>query len=172
MTDECVELKNIKYKTMLLSTNGNINDHNKKNIFNIDDIVNNDKFNNEKIPWNRLNKAIKLIKINKFIEEYCKTNKLNDVEKKNLEELLYDSLNKRLLQKTKDITYDKSTESIKNIPNLIFNKNLKKFTIKNTDKRESPLRSLAPKSKKKTVKNKSDKNKGIKINSRDKELNK
>ena len=68
MTDECVELKNIKYKTMLLSTNGNINDHNKKNIFNIDDIVNNDKFNNEKIPWNRLNKAIKLIKINKFIE--------------------------------------------------------------------------------------------------------
>ena len=89
-----------------------------------------------------------------------------------MEELLYDSLNKRLLQKTKDITYDKSTESIKNIPNLIFNKNLKKFTIKNTDKRESPLRSLAPKSKKKTVKNKSDKNKGIKINSRDKELNK
>tara|TARA_X000000368_G_scaffold221931_1_gene175166 strand:+ start:611 stop:1147 length:537 start_codon:yes stop_codon:yes gene_type:complete len=178
MTDECVELKNIKYKTMLLSPNGNIKEDKKKNILNIDDIINNDKFNNEKIPWNRLNKTIKLIKINKFIEEYCKTNKLNEVEKKNLEELLYDSLNKRMLQKTKDITYDKNTETIKNIPNLIFNKNLKKFTIKNTEKRVSPLRSLAPKSKKKTAKNKSDKNKsdkddkGNKINSKDKELNK
>lgn len=56
----------------------------------------------------------------------------------------------------------KNNGIIKNIPGLSFNKSSKKFTIRNTEKKTSPLRSLAPKNKKKTVKNKSDKNKTTK----------
>ena len=161
MTDECVELKNIKYKTMLLSPN-NMDVKTKGNVLNLDEIIKQDKINNEKLPWNKLNKTVKLKKINDYIKIYSKSNEISNDVSDELKTLLHTSIDNKMLQKAKDIVYDKNDGIIKNIPGLTFNKSSKKFTIRNTEKKVSPLRSLAPKNKKKTVKNKSDKNKNAK----------
>tara|TARA_E500000178_G_C16903179_1_gene699036 strand:+ start:83 stop:568 length:486 start_codon:yes stop_codon:yes gene_type:complete len=154
--DECIELKNIKYKTMLLSPH-TVDSKTQENISNLDELIKKDKLNNEKLPWSKLNKTMKINKINSFVDHYSRENKMNNKEKDDLRKLLQDSLNKKLLQKAKDVIYDKNDGIIKTIPNLIFNKVSRKHTIKNSEKKVSALKSLAPK--KKTVKNKSDTNK-------------
>jgi hypothetical protein len=158
MTDECVELKNIKYKTMLLSPeNVDVDYKTKLNLLNLDDIIKQDKLYTENLPWSKLNRTIKLCKLDEFVEKYSKTNDMNCNETNELIELLHESLNKKQLQKAKDISYDKNDGLIKNIPNLVFNKNSRKHTLKNVEKKTSALKSLAPKKRPKTVKNKSDK---------------
>jgi len=160
MTDECIELKNIKYKTMLLSPeNVEVDYKIKQNLINLDDIIKQDKLHTEKLPWSKLNKTMKLCKLNEFVEKYSKTQDMNCNEECELIKLLHDSLNKKQLQKAKDINYDKNDGTIKNIPNLVFNKNSRKHTLKNNEKKTSALKSLAPKNRPKTVKNKSDKEK-------------
>ena len=154
--DECIELKNIKYKTMLLSPH-TADSKTQENISDLDELIKKDKLNSDKLPWSKLNKTMKINKINSFIDDYSKEHKMNDKEKEDLQKLLQDSLNKKLLQKAKDVVYDKSDGTIKTIPNLMFNKVSRKHTIKNAERKVSALKSLAPK--KKTVKNKSDTNK-------------
>lgn len=161
MTDECVELKNIKYKTMLLShENTTLVDYKtKQNLINLDELIKQDKLHTETLPWSKLNKTMKLGKLDEFVENYSKTNNMTSNEKNELIKLLHDSLTKKLLQKAKDISYDKNDGIIKSIPNLLFNKSSRKHTIKNVEKKTSALKSLAPKNRSKTAKNKSDKKK-------------
>ena len=58
------------------------------------------------------------------------------------------------LQRVKDVVYDKTNGSIKEIPALAYTKTNKHFTLKNIDKRISTLKSLAPKKGQGTIKNK------------------
>jgi hypothetical protein len=58
---------------------------------------------------------------------------------------LKDSLDKKKLCRVKDVIYDKINGVIKEIPALTYAKTTKHFTLKNTDKRVSTLKSLAPK---------------------------
>ena len=74
------------------------------------------------------------------------------------------SLDRKKLQRTKDVTYDTNTGIIKSIPCLSFNKTSKKFTLKRCDKRPSTLKSLAPKKTKGKKIDKSDKDDKIDIN--------
>ena len=74
-------------------------------------------------------------------------------------------LDKKLLQKVKDVIYDKENGIIKDIPGLIYNKQHKKFTIKNnlqSNKQShiTTLKTLIPKKKyvSSTVKNIDDDN--------------
>ena len=83
---------------------------------------------------------------------------LNPKEIKNLTTFLTTSLDHKKLLKTKDVIYDKATGTIKSIPCLLFNATQRKFTLKRCDKRQSTLKSLAPK-KNKTRDNKSKDNK-------------
>jgi hypothetical protein len=53
----------------------------------------------------------------------------------------------------KDVSYNKDTGEIKDIPALYFNKPTNHFTLKNVDKRVSTVRGLAPKKKQGTAKN-------------------
>ena len=64
-----------------------------------------------------------------------------------------DCLDKKKLQRVKDVSYNKETGEIKDIPALYFNKPTKHFTLKNVDKRVSTLRGLTPKKKQGTAKN-------------------
>ena len=95
MTDECIELKNIKYKTMLVSPE-TMEVKSKQNIKNIDEIIKKDQAITDKLPWNKLNKTIKLNKLDNYIEEYSISNNINIDEREQLTTLLYDSLNKTL----------------------------------------------------------------------------
>ena len=69
-TDECQELKNIKYKTMLLNGNAVSDNTTYANVENVDQIIQKDNnVNNENIPWNKLDKTTKINKLNSFVDK-------------------------------------------------------------------------------------------------------
>jgi len=67
---------------------------------------------------------------------------------------LKDCLDRKKLQRVKDVIYDKTEGVIKEIPALSYTKSSKHFTLKNLEKRVSTLKSLAPKKAQGTIKNK------------------
>ena len=143
---ECAELKNIKYQSMLLSTSNkdssNFTQNSKNNsLKNIDDFLEAENAISRTESWSRLNKTIKLSKLEAWSDTYSRDNKLDDQAKNNLKSFLKISLDRNKLQKVKDVIYDKDTQEIVNIPNLTLNSN-NKFILKRNDKRVSTLKSL------------------------------
>ena len=154
--EECIELKNIKYKTMLIS--GTVLNNPIKT--SVDDLSNLDKFlednktSSRKEPWSKLDKTIKTEKMMVFAEKYSAEKKHTKGESIALLKFLKDCLGRRRLQRVKDIDYDKELGEIINIQSLTFIKTTKHFTLKNTDKRVSTLKSLLIPKHKATIKNK------------------
>ena len=66
-------------------------------------------------------------------------------------------MERKKLQRVKDVQYDKENGKIISIPGLKFNSKSCKFTLKNIDKKGSTLKSLAPKKKIRKRKNKKEK---------------
>jgi hypothetical protein len=153
--DECIELKNIKYKTMLLSGTIMKETKSSSDLNNLDKFLEDDKTNNQNEPWSKLDKTVKTKKIMSYADEYSKKNSLTAVEDNALRAFLRDCLDRKKLQRVKDVDYDKTSGEIKDIPALAFNKNNTHFTLKNLDKqRVSTLKSLPPKKATKgTIKN-------------------
>lgn len=152
-SDDCVELKNIKYQTMLI--NNNNQNTSEPILSNIETFLEKEKKFNKTLPWSKLSINIKKQKINDYIKIYSNKNKLSPSTCKSLENYLITCLERKKLNRIKDITYNKETGIVENIPCLFFNKNTNKFTLKNTDKKTSTLKSLAPrKLKKKNIKKK------------------
>lgn len=144
IVEECQELKNIKYKTMLLNGTPLQETKAANDLSNLDKFLEDEKNNNSNEPWCKLNKTIKYKKLLDFVEIYKKLKNLNEEETKLLSFFLKDSLDKKKLSKVKDVIYDKETGIIKEIPALTYTKSNKHFTLKNIDKRISTLKSLAP----------------------------
>jgi hypothetical protein len=143
--DECIELKNIKYKTMLLSGAPLKETKNTDNLSNLDKFLEDEKNFNKAEPWCKLDKTEKIKKIMEFTEKYKKDNNLDEEETKKLLSFLKDSIDRKKLQRVKDVVYDKVTGLIKDIPSLVYTKSNKHFTLKNIDKRVSTIKSLTPK---------------------------
>lgn len=143
--DQCVELKNIKYKTMLLNGNPMKETKSSENLSNLDKFLEDEKNVNQNEPWCKLNKTIKTKKLIDFVDTYKETAELDDEEQALLITFFKDSLERKKLQRVKDVVYDKATGQIKEIPALTYIKASKHFTLKNMDKRVSTLKSLAPK---------------------------
>ena len=132
-----------------------IADHNTKsasNLSNLDKFLENEKISNSHEPWSKLDKTVKTKKLLAFAEKYRTEQSLSDTEYSKLVAFFKDCLDKKKLQRVKDVVYDKETGEIKELPALHFNKPTIHFTLKNIDKRVSTTRSLAPK-KKGTAKN-------------------
>lgn len=142
---ECKELKTIKYKTMLLSGNPDINPNIKDNISKLDMLLERESNMNKAEPWSKLDKTVKLNKLNDYVNSLTKEHKLNATEAKSIKKELHNALDKKQLQRVKDVSYDKETGEINNIPNLHFNKTTRKFTMKRSEKQVSTLKSLGPK---------------------------
>ena len=152
--EECLELKNIKYKTMLLKGVAIKETKSSNNMLNLENFLENEKNNNKNEPWCKLNKTIKIQKLIEFVELYKTENKLNEEEENLLITFFRDCLERKKLQRLKDVIYDKDTGTVKNIPALHYTKSTKHFTLKNNEKRVSTLKSLAPKKINTTIKNK------------------
>jgi hypothetical protein len=152
--EECLELKNIKYKTMLLNGNPLQETKSENDLSNLDKFLEDEKNNNVNEPWCKLNKTIKTKKVLEFVEKYKTEKNLDQEEEKALLTFLKDCLDRKKLQRVKDVIYDKTNGSIKEIPALSYTKANKHFTLKNMDKRVSTLKSLAPKKAQGTIKNK------------------
>ena len=152
MSDVCQELQNIKYQTMLLNHNSKAYES-KPNVDNIEFFLASEKEASKKKPWSKLSKASKLKKINEYAIAYCNDKKLQDVQYKELKKYLEQCLNRKKIQRQKDVVYDIETNKIKSIPGLHFNKNTNKFTLKIKDKKTNTLKSLPPKKNKTQNKN-------------------
>jgi CRISPR/Cas system CMR-associated protein Cmr1 (group 7 of RAMP superfamily) len=143
--EECVELNNIKYKTMLLNGNPQKETIANNNMSNLDTFLENEKNHNNNEPWFKLNKTVKIQKMAEFIKKYKKDKNLSDEEETLLMVFLKDCLDRKKLQKVKDVVYDKTTGLIKDLPSLLYIKSSKHFTLKNVEKRISTLKSLPTK---------------------------
>ncbi len=133
MTEECQELKNIKYQTMLLNNNSKIAA--KANSDNLDDFLRQETANNKNKPWSKLGRSTKLKKLDIFAARFANENELTDIDRKKLLVYLNESLVRKKLQRVKDVNYDLKTGSIKAIPGLKFNKDKNKFTLRKVDKK-------------------------------------
>jgi hypothetical protein len=154
-SDYCQELKNIEYKTMLLNGTSLISDkQNNNNIEKITNFLNNESDANKKEPWIRLDKTQKIKKINIYIENLSNKYNLTCEEIVNIQQYLLRYLERKNLTKAKDVSYNKETGIIQNIPNLFFNDNTRNFYFKKDDKHVSTVKSLPPekKNKSKTLK--------------------
>ena len=139
--DECLELKNIKYQNMLMNKKSNVSKAD-PDIIDIDKFLKKERTQQSKKPWSKLEKNIKRKKLAKFAEMF------NTKYKDALKHYLYQCLERKKLQRTKDVLYDMETGKIKQIPGLSFNKNTNKYTLRRVDKKGSTLKCLAPKKKK------------------------
>ena len=139
---------------MLINGNPLPETKSEKDLSNLDKFLENEKINNVNEPWCKLNKTIKTKKILDFVEKYKTDKNLDNEEEKILTTFLKDCLDRKKLQRVKDVVYDKTNGSIKEIPALSYTKSSKHFTLKNIDKRVSTLKSLAPKKGQGTIKNK------------------
>ena len=146
MSDECVELKNIKYQTMLLQNSIKIYETT-PNTENIEQFLEKEKQLNKTKPWNKLNKFSKLQKLNQYCKEYGDENKLNESEIKDMMKYLTSCLERKKLTRQKDVNYDIDNNKIKLIPGLTYNKTNNRFTLKRQEKKTSTLKCLAPKNK-------------------------
>lgn len=150
---DCNELKTLKYKTLILNGVPWPENKSSSDLANLDKFLENEKVTNSNEPWSKLDKTAKIKKLTLFAENYKKDNGLSDEEYDNLISFFRECLDKKRLQRVKDVNYNKETGEIKEIPALFFNKPSNHFTLKNIDKRVSTLKGLAPKKKQGTAKN-------------------
>lgn len=150
---DCNELKTLKYKSMILNGVPWPETKSSSDLANLDKFLENEKITNSNEPWSKLDKTAKIRKLVLFAASYKVLNNLNDDEYEQLIVFFRDCLDKKKLQRVKDVIYNKETGEIKDIPALFHNKPSNNFTLKNLDKRVSTLKGLAPKKKQGTAKN-------------------
>lgn len=143
--DNCHDLKNLQYKT-LLNKKSKLEvvsiDEKKDNINNIEKLLEKEKTSLRKNSWNKLDKTQKIKYINNYVDDFGKYD-LTFAEKIEFKKFLINMINKKQLQKKTDITYNKKEDKIIDIPIIIFNKDSRKFKQKRNDKRTSTSSSLS-----------------------------
>ena len=150
----CLELKNIKYKTMLLSGIPIKETLTSNDILSLERFLEDEKNTNINGPWCKLDKTLKSKKLLSYVESYAMINNFETDETELMIIFLKECLERKKFQRVKDIIYDKVTGQIKEIPSLVYNKQTKHFTLKHSDKRVSTLKGLPPKKINGTVRNK------------------
>jgi len=170
---ECIELKNIKYKSMMLKNNQKRGDaaaqmlHNTSatnSISHIDTYLENERAHNNSEPWRKLDKTVKISKITAYAKTYIDEHGLPTDDFSNLVAFLIACIDQKKIVKTKDVIYDKLSGKIITIPFLIHGvggvgvgvgvdhhatTSTTKFTLRRCDKRQSTLKSLSMPVKKK-----------------------
>ena len=112
---------------------------------NIDKLLEDENALNKSGSWNKLNKTLKIQKLNSFSDRHGKQNNYSTTQIKQLKRFFADSLERKKLQKTKDVVYDKESTEIKEVPGLQFHTTTNTFSVRSDSKRVSTLRSLPPK---------------------------
>jgi hypothetical protein len=153
-SDDCHELKNIAYKTMLINGN-DINpiyeSDKKKNIIN--SFLENESNVNKNESWNKLDRTQKIIRLNRYTETIAKKNlNLTNEEVDSLKKYFLKCLDRKNLMKSKEVIYNKEIGEITGIPLLFYNSENKTFVLKKDERHVSTIKSL-PEKKNKTLKN-------------------
>ena len=152
-TDNCQELKNIAYKTMLLNGNDiNPKYENHNNNDKISNYLETDITSNKNETWVKLDRTQKIKRLHLYASTILKDKyKLNNEEIENSIKYLHKCIERKNLSKSKEVAYNKDLSIIDNIPCLMFNETTRIFILKKDDKHVSTLKSL-PSEKKNKVK--------------------
>ena len=152
--NECIELKNLKYKSMMLKNNQRRGDaamqmlHNTSatdSISNVEKYLDHERSRKTTDLWGKLDKTVKLSKLNAFAQKYISDNGLPECELTQLVTFLTTCIDHKKIVKTKDVMYDKVTGMIISIPILTHVSTAPspvKFTLRRCEKRPSTLKSL------------------------------
>ena len=142
---DCIELKNLEYKNVLMYGNNLKPKDNSSNVTMIENFLEKESQMNKLDLWTKLDKTDKIIKLKAYAKNLVINYNLNDDEEKKLNTYLIYCLERKHISKIKDINYNKSTGIIESIPNLLFNEETRSFYMKKGDKHGNTLKSLAPK---------------------------
>jgi len=82
------------------------------------------------LPWNKLEKGVKMNRLLIFIQSEKEEHTLTEQQSKELKNLLFKACENGLFNKISDVEYDESKAEIKSIKNLEFNESSKKYKIK------------------------------------------
>jgi len=100
--------------------------------------------------WNKLPKSDKATLLNTYVSTILSTEyDLSDSEAIVAKEYLRSAIDRKKLQKNKDVVFVDG--ELKSVNGLIFNKQTRKFTLKDIEKKPSTLKNLAPTKKKSAV---------------------
>lgn len=140
-SETCNDLKNIQYKTMMMgkttySTTATYDTQD------IEKILEQDMYSIKNLTWARLDSSDKLKKLYDYADKHCEVLSEGMCDTDTFKQFLSLSLDRNRLQKVKEINYDKDTETVIDIPCLIFNKQTRIFSLKKMDKRVSTSASL------------------------------
>ena len=154
--NDCQELKNIAYKTMLLNGTDILPDYKLKNNSNIDKFLESESNENKLESWSKLNRTQKINRLEKYVDILKQKYDLQDKEEESTKIYLVKCLDRKCLTKSKEVTYDKEHNIITNIPYLIFNECDRIFLLRKDDKHISTIKSLPTdkKNKAKTIRQK------------------
>jgi hypothetical protein len=119
---------------------------NESNYNTTDELLETEKKNNQNDNWNKLDKTMKLNKLNTYADKYGETNGLSTEQISSLKLFFRDATEKGKFQKAKDVVYNKINHEIDDILSLHWNETTRNFTLRNLDtKKVSLLKSLTPK---------------------------
>ena len=76
-----------------------------------------------KRPWHRLERGLRLNRLRKFSDDEAERLRLTESEKTNLYNLLFKSLDKKLLNSKTAVIYDQQKEAITEIKGLVMHRN-------------------------------------------------
>ena len=142
-SDNCQELKNIAYKTMLLNgTDINPKYDNQCNKTKISEFLENESSANKNESWSKLDKTQKIKHLYLYANILKKRDDLLDEEFISLKNYMIRCLERKCLLKTKEVIYDKETNKILNIPFLSFNEEKRIYILRKDDKHVSTIKSL------------------------------
>lgn len=155
INDDCQELKNIEYKTLLLNGTNLCPKYKTNNCSNTDleTMISNDVELKKNESWNKLDKTQKSLHINKYCLKLKSVYNLSQDEFNETLKYLNKCIERKFLNKAKDVIYNKDSNEITNIPNFLFLNDSRKFHLKKDDKHVSTVKSLSEKKvKQKTIK--------------------
>ena len=141
--EECQDLKNLQYKTMLMKGKRTpLMPKTPGDKAGIEEILEQEMSLNKNISWSRLDRSVKMKKLQDYAKTYSDKKNLTEKDCLCLSKYLSSALEKNRLHKVREVKYNKETEEIEDIPCLIYNKDTRKFTLKRGEKRVSTLSSL------------------------------
>ena len=140
--EECTELKNIQYQTMLLSGNKIVTtNYDEVTSTRIDSFLQKEKEMNKNESWNKLDRAVKYNKFVDFSNKYIENN-VTTLTSDDLLVFLKGCLDKKRLMSNKEVVYCKEEQQIMSIPSLKYKNS--RFGLERCEKRVSTMKSLTP----------------------------
>jgi hypothetical protein len=143
--DSCKDLKTIQYKTQILKGDRNPQKYIATvSSADVEAILERERTIVRSVTWARLERSTCISKLREFATVFGLENEMTLDEKTSLAEYLIIAYERKRLERARDVSFDKDTQNITDIPCLTFNKSSRKFTLSRSERRVSSSAALGP----------------------------